>query len=130
MKHHADACILVFAPPLTHQYLIMLIAMTFNGYIIIAIVLGGIFGHFFSTWDTLGSSHLVDLDEGLGHGFPSDGGVLATPKEAAGSPCCQSGAKAGKDSASVSSGSDDDSHLKHHVVRLPDHGYGSGACCV
>ena len=28
------------------QYLIMLIAMTFNGYIIIAIVLGGIFGHF------------------------------------------------------------------------------------
>ncbi len=32
----------------------MLIAMTFNGYIIIAIVLGGIFGHFFSTWDTWG----------------------------------------------------------------------------
>ena len=110
------------------QYLIMLIAMTFNGYIIIAIVLGGIFGHFFSTWDTLGSSHLVDLDDGLGHGFPSDGGVAAAPKEAVVSPCCQNGAS--KDSASDSSSSDDENHLKRHVVTLPDHGYGSGACCV
>lgn len=106
----------------------MLIAMTFNGYIIIAIVLGGIFGHFFSTWDTLGSSHLLDVDQ-LGHGYSADAGVGADPTEVTVSPCCQPGAT-NKDSASVSSSSDEDSHLKRHVVTLPDHGYGSGACCV
>ncbi|PWN52595.1 hypothetical protein IE53DRAFT_405048 [Violaceomyces palustris] len=37
------------------KYLIMLIAMSFNGYMLISIVLGGLLGHFFSTWDTLGS---------------------------------------------------------------------------
>lgn len=31
----------------------MLIAMSYNGYILISIVLGGLVGHFFSTWDTL-----------------------------------------------------------------------------
>jgi hypothetical protein len=31
----------------------MLIAMSYNGYILIAIVLGGVVGHFVSTWDTL-----------------------------------------------------------------------------
>lgn len=31
----------------------MLIAMSYNGFILIAIVLGGLVGHFFSTWDTL-----------------------------------------------------------------------------
>lgn len=106
----------------------MLIAMTFNGYIIIAIVLGGIFGHFFSTWDTLGSSHLVDTDVMTGFGYPNDSGAAAAPAAAAVSPCCHTGTN--KDSASVSSGSDDGSHVKSHVVTLPQHGYGSGACCV
>jgi len=32
-------------------YIVMLIAMSFNGYILISIVLGGIVGHFVSTWD-------------------------------------------------------------------------------
>ena len=31
----------------------MLIAMSYNGYIILSIVLGGFVGHYFSTWDTL-----------------------------------------------------------------------------
>ncbi|SPO29855.1 related to CTR3 - high-affinity copper transporter of the plasma membrane [Ustilago trichophora] len=119
---------ILYGVQFTGAYLVMLIAMTFNGYIIIAIVLGGVFGHFFSTWDTLGSAHLVDADDGMGNGFPSDGGIVAAPKQAGGSPCCQTGT--GKDSASVSSVSDDESHLKRHVVTLPDHGYGSGACCV
>lgn len=102
--------------------------MTFNGYIIIAIVLGGIFGHFFSTWDTLGSSHLVDVD-GFGHdSMSAGGGVIATQAENTASPCCQPGS--GTDSASVSSHSDDGKNLKQHVVTLPDHGYGNGACCV
>lgn len=113
---------------LTRQYLIMLIAMTFNGYIIIAIVLGGIFGHFFSTWDTLGSSHLLDVDQ-MGHGYGAEPDVVAAGQTGANvSPCCQPDAN--KDAASVSSKSDDDSHLKSHVVTLPDHGYGNGACCV
>lgn len=106
----------------------MLIAMTFNGYIIIAIVLGGIFGHFFSTWDTLGSSHLLDVDQ-LGHDYstaPDIETAVATGAKA--SSCCQTDAN--KDTASVSSGSDDGSRLKRQVVTLPDHGYGSGACCV
>ena len=102
--------------------------MTFNGYVIIAIVLGGIFGHFFSTWDTLGSSHLIDVDGFSGMGYPSDGGMVAAPVDAAVRPCCNTGAN--KDSASLSSGSEDGSHLKSHVVTLPQHGYGSGACCV
>ena len=103
----------------------MLIAMTFNGYIIIAIVLGGIFGHFFSTWDTLGSSHVVDTDT---LGLPSEGGAVVAQSDDAAAPCCQTGA--GKDSASLSSVSDEASHVKQHVVALPQHGYGSGACCV
>jgi copper transporter 1 len=48
------------AAPLTHaQYIVMLLAMSFDGYLLIAIVLGGLFGHFFATWDTLA----VPLDE-------------------------------------------------------------------
>lgn len=35
------------------QYIIMLIAMSFNGYILISIALGGLVGHFISTWDNL-----------------------------------------------------------------------------
>ncbi|CDS81968.1 related to CTR3-high-affinity copper transporter of the plasma membrane [Sporisorium scitamineum] len=118
---------LLYGVQFTGAYLIMLIAMTFNGYIIIAIVLGGIFGHFFSTWDTLGSSHLVDVDQ-MSHDYSTDPGLGAGPTEVAVSSCCQPGAN--KDSASVSSTSDEESQLKRHVVTLPDHGYGSGACCV
>lgn len=130
VDHKADTSFPTSPSSTTGQYLIMLIAMTFNGYIIIAIILGGIFGHFFSTWDTLGSSHLLDVDE-LGHGYSSDGGIVATPGEAAGASCCQNnGGATEKDSSSVSSGSDDISHLKKHIVTLPDHGYGAGPCCV
>ncbi|GAC97870.1 Ctr copper transporter [Pseudozyma hubeiensis SY62] len=118
---------LLYGVQFTGAYLVMLIAMTFNGYIIIAIVLGGIFGHFFSTWDTLGSTHLVDVDP-LGAGYAPDAGTIADPSAVTVSPCCQPDAN--KDSASVSSGSDDGDHLKRRVVTLPDHGYGSGACCV
>ncbi|PWN45998.1 hypothetical protein IE81DRAFT_79638 [Ceraceosorus guamensis] len=44
---------LVYAVQFTGAYIVMLIAMSFNGYILISIVLGGLVGHFFSTWDTL-----------------------------------------------------------------------------
>jgi hypothetical protein len=40
----------------------MLIVMSYNGYIIIAVVLGGLVGHFVSTWDTL-SLQLDDQDD-------------------------------------------------------------------
>ena len=45
---------LLYAIQFTSAYLIMLIAMTFNGYILISIILGALVGYFFSTWDTLG----------------------------------------------------------------------------
>lgn len=41
----------------------MLIAMTFNGYILLAIMLGGTLGHFFSTRDTLGYGGVVVRQE-------------------------------------------------------------------
>lgn len=44
---------LIYTLQFTGAYLIMLIAMTFNGYLIFAIVVGGLFGHFISTWDAL-----------------------------------------------------------------------------
>ncbi|KAJ1576602.1 hypothetical protein NDA11_001933 [Ustilago hordei] len=113
---------LLYGVQFTGAYLIMLIAMTFNGYIIIAIVLGGIFGHFFSTWDTLGSAHLVDVDA------MSGGGLVGTQVKNDASPCCQPGS--GADSARVSSDSDDGKNLKQDLVALPDHGYHNGACCV
>ena len=45
----------LYAIQFTSAYLIMLIAMTYNGYLIISIILGALIGYFFSTWDTLGS---------------------------------------------------------------------------
>jgi hypothetical protein len=45
------------------QYIVMLIAMSYNGYIIIAIVLGGSVGHFFSTWDTLSMQYDLDGED-------------------------------------------------------------------
>lgn len=114
---------------LCQQYLVMLIAMTFNGFIIIAIVLGGIFGHFFSTWDTMGSSHMVDFDD-LDHGYSNETELTSSSAAAASRPrsCCDKPDKA--ESGSVSSGSDEQSTTKRLVVTLPEHGYGSGACCV
>ncbi|KAE8221989.1 hypothetical protein CF319_g4746 [Tilletia indica] len=44
---------LVYAVQFTGAYIVMLIAMSFNGYILIAIILGGFAGHFVSTWDNL-----------------------------------------------------------------------------
>jgi len=41
----------------------MLIAMSFNGYILLSIILGGLLGHFFSAADTLGSAVAVMEDE-------------------------------------------------------------------
>lgn len=49
--------------PSSKQYIIMLIAMSFNGYILLSIVLGGLFGHFFSASDTLGMAVAVIEDE-------------------------------------------------------------------
>lgn len=39
----------------TSAYLIMLIAMTYNGYMLLSIILGAMVGYFATTWDTLGN---------------------------------------------------------------------------
>ncbi|KDN43659.1 Ctr-domain-containing protein [Tilletiaria anomala UBC 951] len=44
---------LLYAIQFAGAYIVMLIAMTFNGYILLSIVLGGFFSHFVSTWDAL-----------------------------------------------------------------------------
>lgn len=46
---------LLYAIQFTSAYLIMLIAMTYNGYVLLSIILGALVGYFFSTWDTLGT---------------------------------------------------------------------------
>lgn len=51
---------LIYAIQFTGAYLVMLIAMTFNGYIIMVICLGGLFGHFISTWDALAFTFASD----------------------------------------------------------------------
>jgi Ctr copper transporter family len=53
---------LLYALQFTGAYIVMLIAMTFNGFIILSIILGGLFGHFVSTWDAL-AFDLSDADE-------------------------------------------------------------------
>ncbi|UZJ53910.1 hypothetical protein CBS101457_003230 [Exobasidium rhododendri] len=53
----------VYAIQFAGAYIVMLIAMSYNGYIIIAIVLGGLVGHFFSTWDTLSMQSDTDDDD-------------------------------------------------------------------
>ena len=71
----------------------MLIAMSYNGYVLIAIVLGGLVGHFFSTWDTLsmdleadvdGDAHLSDQYGLVRKGQPLDGGAYGNTSGA----CC------------------------------------------
>ncbi len=60
---------LLYAIQFTGAYLVMLIAMTFNGYLILCIVLGGLFGHFVSTWDALAFDlQTIDDDEELRRG--------------------------------------------------------------
>ncbi|KAK0537721.1 copper transporter complex subunit Ctr4 [Tilletia horrida] len=54
---------LVYAVQFAGAYIVMLIAMTFNGYILIAIILGGFAGHFVSTWDNLSRAVSPDEDE-------------------------------------------------------------------
>lgn len=40
--------------------LVVLVAMTFNGYIIMVICLGGLFSHFFSMWNALALTFVSD----------------------------------------------------------------------
>lgn len=48
----------LYAVQFTSAYLIMLISMSFNGYILLSIILGAMIGFYFSTWDTLGTVQL------------------------------------------------------------------------
>lgn len=45
----------LYAIQFTSAYLLMLVAMSFNGYVILSMVLGALIGHFATTWDTLGT---------------------------------------------------------------------------
>ena len=45
----------LYAAQFTSAYLIMLIAMSFNGYMLLSIILGAMIGYFVASWDTLGS---------------------------------------------------------------------------
>lgn len=47
---------LLYGIQFTSAYLIMLIAMTYNGYMLLSIILGAMVGYFATTWDTLGLS--------------------------------------------------------------------------
>jgi len=46
---------LLYGMQFTSAYLIMLIAMTYNGYMLLSIILGAMVGYFATTWDTLGN---------------------------------------------------------------------------
>lgn len=103
---------LIYALQFTGAYLIMLIAMTFNGYLILAIILGGLFGHFVTTWDALAfDMSSTDEDPYLlaigGAGNPA--GVNELARVAASSPNSARTAAAAK--------ATDQSY------------HGSGACC-
>lgn len=45
---------LLYAIQFTSAYLLMLISMSYNGYILLSMMLGALVGHFVSSWDTLG----------------------------------------------------------------------------
>ena len=45
---------LFYAVQFTSAYLLMLISMSYNGYILLSMMLGALVGHFVSSWDTLG----------------------------------------------------------------------------
>lgn len=102
----------IYALQFTGAYLIMLIAMTFNGYLILAIILGGLFGHFVSTWDAL-AFDLSNTDEdpyllAIG-GAGNPGGVHELARVAALSP---------------------NSARTEAAAKATDQSYhGSGACC-
>ncbi|PWZ03525.1 Ctr-domain-containing protein [Testicularia cyperi] len=121
---------LLYGIQFTGAYIIMLISMTYNGYIMIAIVLGGILGHFYSTWDTIGTSRVIDIDD-LSHGYSPNGGAapgMGGAPAPGTAPCCERNEK--HDQASISSSSDEIAAVKRQIVTLPEHGHDKGACCV
>lgn len=74
---------LIYAVQFMGAYLVMLMAMTFNGYIIMSICLGGLFGHFISTWDSLAFDLSADDDPYLlanGGGIGNPGAAIATER--------------------------------------------------
>lgn len=50
---------LFYSIQFTSAYLIMLLSMYFNGYLLISIILGGTIGYFVANWDTLGEAPSV-----------------------------------------------------------------------
>ena len=46
---------LLYAIQFTSAYLLMLIAMSYNGYVLISMMLGALIGYFAASWDTLGT---------------------------------------------------------------------------
>ncbi|CAD6985876.1 unnamed protein product [Tilletia controversa] len=111
---------LVYAVQFTGAYIVMLIAMTFNGYILIAIILGGFAGHFVSTWDNL--SRAVDEsqeeDNLLMFGSTGQSGV------GTGAAATAAAADRSRRASQV--------QAEQRVLRYAGHGetaYGSGACC-
>lgn len=99
------------------QYIVMLIAMSYNGYILISIVLGGLVGHFFSTWDTL-SFALDDSADDLhlfGEQLTSEHHNLSASEGGA------------KGHAQQEALTENITRRKHQVQEL--YGNGSGACC-
>lgn len=51
----------IFGLQFAGAYIVMLIAMSFNGYILVSIIAGGISGHFVSTWDSFENGGTQDL---------------------------------------------------------------------
>ena len=89
----------------------MLIAMSFNAYILISIALGGLVGHFVSTWDNLS----FELDDGSDPFIGGSGGGQA------------SGVDAKKISAARAASSPDTAVPSVGPCGAPFEG--SGACC-
>lgn len=84
----------------------MLIAMSYNGYILISIMLGALVGHFFSTWDNL-SMVLTEDDDGSDPYMLVSGGGAQT-----------SGLNSAKASGALP------------AVAPGQYGHGSGVCCT
>ncbi|KAN0063707.1 copper transporter complex subunit Ctr4 [Thecaphora frezii] len=123
---------LIYGIQFTGAYLVMLMAMTYNGYILIAIVLGGMFGHFFSTWDTVGG---MASDEELDHNYTS-GGRSTRMDEANGGRTAERGAKGGEVNDDISIEESSEGEVRsagrravEYSSQAQGHAYGSGACC-
>ncbi|KAL9934091.1 hypothetical protein V8E36_007173 [Tilletia maclaganii] len=109
----------VYTTQFAGAYIVMLIAMSFNGYILLAIMLGGFAGDFVSTWDNL-SRAMVDDDSAdendlLLFGAPANSGLSGGQVDA------------------VASSKAAELEAEQRALRLgQEHGegaYGSGACC-